>query len=122
LLVSDFTEETIQAIIRFRTAFPDGHVTIEEMVAEGDTVMARWTFRGTHQSGFQGGPPVGTPVMVPGLSIDRITDGKIAHSTNWTGLLSAAHAKRTDCRGSAGSLIAFFAAPGLVVSPPASRG
>ena len=84
LLVSEFTKETKQAMIRWRTAFPDGHVTIEEMVAEGDTVMVRWIFRGTHRGGLQGDPPIGTLVTVLGLSIGRIADGKIAHLTNWT--------------------------------------
>lgn len=40
-----------------RAAFPDIHFTIEDQIAEGDTVVTRWTARATHNGEFQGVPP-----------------------------------------------------------------
>jgi steroid delta-isomerase-like uncharacterized protein len=61
-----------------RSAFPDWHSTVEEIVVEGDRVAERWTGRGTHQGEFQGIPPTGKRVAVPGVVFYRISDGKIA--------------------------------------------
>jgi steroid delta-isomerase-like uncharacterized protein len=60
-----------------RAAFPDWHSTPEELVAEGDVVVERWTGRGTHRGEFQGIPPTGEQVEVPGVVFYRIRDGKI---------------------------------------------
>lgn len=60
-----------------RAAFPDWHSTLEELVAEGDTVAERWTGRGTHRGEFQGIAPTGRRVEVPGVVFYRIRDGKI---------------------------------------------
>jgi SnoaL-like polyketide cyclase len=46
----------------FRQAFPDGRMTIENMVAEGDRVATRKTFRGTHRGELMGIPPTGKVV------------------------------------------------------------
>ncbi|MFN8458028.1 MAG: ester cyclase [Anaerolineae bacterium] len=59
-------------------AFPDAHFDIEDMVAEGDKVVARWTVRGTHQGNLAGIPPTGKPITVPGMWILRLANGKIA--------------------------------------------
>jgi predicted ester cyclase len=53
-------------------------MTIEEMIAEGDRVMVRWSSRGTHQGEFHGLPPTGKQVTNSGINIFRIADGKIA--------------------------------------------
>jgi len=60
-----------------RTAFPDWHSTPEELIAEGEYVAERWTGRGTHRGTFQGIPPTGNPVDVPGVVFYRIVDGQI---------------------------------------------
>ena len=60
----------------FRVAFPDGRTTIEDTVAEGDTVVTRWTFRGTHRGGFAGIAPTGRLVEIAGINIDRIAGGR----------------------------------------------
>ena len=59
----------------WRTAFPDLHFAIEEMVAEGDTVVARWTLTGTHEGPFLGAPPTGRGINVGGISLDHLRDG-----------------------------------------------
>lgn len=66
-----------QTIKMLREAFPDVHVTIEELVAEGDKVVGRQTTRGTHQGEFMGVPPTEKEVTWTGILMFRITDGKI---------------------------------------------
>ena len=60
----------------YRTAFPDTHLAIEDMIAEGDKVVTRWTGTGTHQGTLMGIPPSGKRVTITGISIVRIANGK----------------------------------------------
>jgi predicted ester cyclase len=53
-------------------------VTIEDMVAEGDKVAARFTARGVHRGAFMGLRPMGKSITMTGIEIFRIEDGKIA--------------------------------------------
>lgn len=70
-------------IAYFRSAFPNIHVTLEDMIAEGDLVMHRQTMRGTHLGEFFGIPPTGTVVEMTGMHLFRIADGKlIEHRAN----------------------------------------
>jgi steroid delta-isomerase-like uncharacterized protein len=62
----------------FRAAFPDQWWQIEDLVAEGDKVVARTTMRGTHLGDFFGIAATGRKVTLPGVHIMRIADGKIA--------------------------------------------
>ena len=57
-------------------AFPDWNCTIEDMVAEGDKIVARMTYRGTHKGEFQGIPATGKKIEVRGVAIARLTGGK----------------------------------------------
>ena len=66
-----------QAIFADMTAFPDLQMTIEEMIAEGDKVAVRYTFRGTQHRETQGIPPTGKYVTVPGIFICRCEGGRI---------------------------------------------
>ena len=66
----------------YRSAFPDGHTTIEDVVAEGDEVAYRWTYRGTHRGELMGIPPTGQDVTITGMTIDRISGGKIEAEWN----------------------------------------
>jgi steroid delta-isomerase-like uncharacterized protein len=69
------------SVIWARNAFPDIHATIEEpLIAEGDKVAYRWTFRGTHQGEFTGVAPTGREVEVTGIDIVRIARGKIVEA------------------------------------------
>ena len=69
-----------QLVSLYRGAFPDLRMTIEDMVAEGDRVVTRWTARGTHEGELMGVPPSGKQVTVTGIGIDRIAGGKVAES------------------------------------------
>jgi steroid delta-isomerase-like uncharacterized protein len=60
----------------YRSAFPDLRMTVEDLIAEGDKVVARWTAHGTHQGVLMGIPPSGNRVEVTGISVDRIEGGK----------------------------------------------
>jgi steroid delta-isomerase-like uncharacterized protein len=60
-----------------RAAFPDLRVTLEDMIAEGDTVATRVTVYATLTGEFKGMPPTGKSVTTPVLSIYRLKDGKI---------------------------------------------
>jgi steroid delta-isomerase-like uncharacterized protein len=59
-----------------RRAFPDMHVTVEDLVAEGDKAVARTTARGTHTGAFMGIPPTGKVVTISGMDITRFAGGK----------------------------------------------
>ena len=59
------------------SAFPDMHATIEDQIAEGDAVVTRGTWHGTHQGTFMGIPPTGKQVTITGIMIQRYADGKL---------------------------------------------
>jgi steroid delta-isomerase-like uncharacterized protein len=69
-----------QVISAFRTAFPDIHWVIEEMVGEGDKVFSRFTWHGTHRGEFFGAPATGKHITVKGMVVDRVVGGKMAES------------------------------------------
>src|ERR1700726_4510620 len=59
-----------------RSGFPDIQWTLEEMIAEGDKVAARFTMRGTHQGTFFGVPPTGNKIQVQAMNFYRLSDGQ----------------------------------------------
>jgi steroid delta-isomerase-like uncharacterized protein len=65
-----------QFISMYFTAFPDLHITIEDMIAEGDTVVVRTTFHGTHKGDLMSIPPTGKQATTTGISIFRVANGK----------------------------------------------
>ncbi|MDQ3779139.1 MAG: ester cyclase [Chloroflexota bacterium] len=67
----------------FRTAFPDSHHTVEDLIAEGDKVVTRFTWSGTHRGEFMGVPPTGRRVAVGGIWIHRVEGGRIVEGRNW---------------------------------------
>jgi steroid delta-isomerase-like uncharacterized protein len=73
-------EGTKQLIQIYRNAFPDIQFTIDEQIAEGDTVMTRWTGYGTHKGELAGIPPTGKTATVTGIGVDRIINGKIVET------------------------------------------
>ena len=71
----------------YRTAFPDLRLTVEEIIAEGETVVARWSCRGTHKGDLTGIAPTGKQVNITGVSIARFTNGKMSEGfVNWDAL------------------------------------
>lgn len=63
-------------------AFPDLHITVDDMIGEGDTIAWRLTVTGTHQSEFRGVPPTGREVTFGAQYFFRFEDGKIVE--RWT--------------------------------------
>ena len=71
----------------YRTAFPDLRLTIEYIIAEGETVIARWSCRGTHKGDLSGIAPTGKQVTISGVSIARFSGSKMAEGwINWDAL------------------------------------
>jgi predicted ester cyclase len=66
----------------FRAAFPDFRATILDQIAEGDRVVTRKVFTGTHSGDFQGIPPTGREVEIHVIDIVRVADGRIVEHWN----------------------------------------
>ena len=66
-----------RAFTLYREVFPDLRYTIEEMIAEGDTVVTRVTLWATHHGALLGVPPTHRQVSVPAVHITRLVDGTI---------------------------------------------
>ena len=62
---------------KWREAFPDIHFAVEEIIAEGNTVVTRWHLTGTHKSEYLGQAATGNKIAVDGVSIDRIENGMV---------------------------------------------
>jgi predicted ester cyclase len=65
-----------------RTAFPDMHITIEDIITEGDKLVQRWVAQGTHKGELMGIVPTGKQVTITGINISRIVGGKLVE--DWT--------------------------------------
>jgi steroid delta-isomerase-like uncharacterized protein len=59
------------------SAFLDAAVRVEEEIAEGEKVVVRWTFSGTHKGSLLGIPATGKSVTWTGITIFRIVDGRV---------------------------------------------
>jgi steroid delta-isomerase-like uncharacterized protein len=70
-----------------RGGFPDIQWTLEDMVAEGDKVAARFTFRGTHRGPFFGVPPTGKSIVGQSMAIYRLADGQIVEENGLPDML-----------------------------------
>jgi predicted ester cyclase len=66
----------------FRAAFPDFRATILDQIAEGDKVVTRKVFTGTHRGPFQGIEPTGREVEIHVIDIVRVADGRIVEHWN----------------------------------------
>jgi steroid delta-isomerase-like uncharacterized protein len=66
-----------QFLSMFRSAFPDVRATIDQVIAEGDTIAARFTMSGTHQGEFFGIPPTGKRMEITGIDVVRFENGKM---------------------------------------------
>ena len=71
----------------YRTAFPDVRLMIEDIIAEGEIVMTRWSCRGTHKGDLSGIAPTGKQFNISGVTIARLANGKLAEGwVNWDAL------------------------------------
>ena len=61
-------------------AYPDIHLTVEDVIAEGDKVVGRTTVTGTHRGEFMGVAPTGKPVTYHEIFIFRFADGRVVES------------------------------------------
>jgi steroid delta-isomerase-like uncharacterized protein len=74
-------EDVKRFVGEFRSVFPDLRISIEEQIAEGDKVVNRITFRGTHQREWRGMAPTGKEVEINGINIFRFSpEGKVVES------------------------------------------
>jgi steroid delta-isomerase-like uncharacterized protein len=74
-------EEARQFIGTYFDAFPDLHFTIEDVIAEDEKAVTRWTSRGTHQGEIEElGPPTARLFELEGISIHRIEAGRIVEA------------------------------------------
>ena len=71
----------------YRNAFPDVRFTIEDIIAGGETVVARWSCHGTHKGDLNGIAATGKQFNITGVSIARFTNGKMIEGfVNWDAL------------------------------------
>jgi steroid delta-isomerase-like uncharacterized protein len=82
------TEGFKEFIGMMRKAFPDLHVTIEDLRAEGDTVAARFTMRGTFKGELMGNAPTGRQLTFPEAVFIRFENGKEVEATAYANMLS----------------------------------
>lgn len=66
----------------FRAAFPDVELTVGVVVADDDSVVARWTIHGTHLGDWAGVKPSGRRIEFVGVNIFRFSDGKVVELWN----------------------------------------
>lgn len=71
-----------------RGGFPDIQWTLDELIAEGDKIAARFTMRGTHQGAFFGVPPSGKKIEVRAMNFYRFSEGQIVEEWGQPDLLS----------------------------------
>lgn len=68
------------AVGMYLGAFPDSHVTYEELHAFGDIVVGRWSATGTHSGPLPGLEPTGKAISIDGITIYRLSDGQIVEA------------------------------------------
>jgi steroid delta-isomerase-like uncharacterized protein len=64
----------------YLAAFPDGKITVDDQIAEGDKVTTRWTAHGTNTGELMGMPATGREVTVTGMTYSRISGGQVHES------------------------------------------
>jgi predicted ester cyclase len=69
--------EYSQSLTPLFTAFPDVHISVDEVIAEGDTVAGRGTFRGTHRGELLGIAPTGKAVAFAASGVWHLREGRI---------------------------------------------
>ncbi len=70
-------ESVKQIAHHIRSALPDMHFDVQDMIAEGDRVATRWVLTGTHKGMFFGAPPTGKPLQVRACVIFEMENNRI---------------------------------------------
>lgn len=70
-------EEAVKLNKEYNSAFPDTKVTVENQIAEGEYVVSKLTYQGTHKGELQGMPASGKKTKVTGMALQHIVKGKI---------------------------------------------
>lgn len=68
-------------VVGLRTAFPDLHYTLDDVIAEGNQVAVRWHWTGSHKGSFRAFPATGKTVLNTGAGIFQVEGGKIVSAT-----------------------------------------
>ncbi len=80
-------ESEKKRVTHYRNAFPDMRLTIEDIIAEGETVIVRWSCRGQHKGELNGIAPTGKQFAISGVTISRFANGKVVEGfVNWDAL------------------------------------
>jgi steroid delta-isomerase-like uncharacterized protein len=66
-----------EVVNMFRSAMPDLKVVIEDMIAEGDKVVVRYTLEGTHEGELFGVAPTGRRLSIKSIAVERVSEGKL---------------------------------------------
>jgi predicted ester cyclase len=80
-------ESARQNAVAALAAFPDLHMTIEDLIAEGEKIVVRYTYHATHAANVMGTPPTGKQVTWTGISILHRVNGKVVEDWANTDLL-----------------------------------
>jgi steroid delta-isomerase-like uncharacterized protein len=80
-------ESEKKRVTLYRNAFPDIRFTVEDLISEGETVVARWSCHGTHKGELNGIAATGKQFHITGISMARFTNSKMFEGyVNWDGL------------------------------------
>jgi steroid delta-isomerase-like uncharacterized protein len=74
-----------------RSAVPDAHYVVDDLIAERDKVVVRWRLLGTHQRAFNGIPPTGAAITLKGIAVYRLEGGKMMERWVVSDLYSLLH-------------------------------
>lgn len=92
--------EGVQRVVsEFLAAFPDLQHTVEEMIAEDDRVVARFSARGTHQGQWKNFLATGKPIHYTGVTLAPIAEGKIADHHTWWDTMAVVEQIKTGLQG-----------------------
>src|SRR5206468_4886665 len=74
-------------VTKYRSAFPDNRVTIDDVFSSGDKVVVRWRYSGTHKGQLEGIAPTGRTVSGSGITINLLAGDRIREAyVNWDAL------------------------------------
>lgn len=79
-VTGDLLDEAVEHTRQFLGAFPDVQLRIEDLIAEGDKVVARLVGTGTNTGPFAGQPPTGKQVTLSSFRIYRLAEGKVVET------------------------------------------